>query len=197
MNQIPPPRLYSVPSSPTDQVADSRVFHLSEDPSITRFVPHVPRTNPDAQAAVWAIDRVHAPLYWFPRDCPRVTAWPRTPTEAEAFRSSFHTDAWRVHGAELAWLDRIRRITLFRYEFDASDFRPWADAIGQFVCDHPVEPLGVEPMGDLLEAHVQVGIELRFVPSLWHLQDLAVDDRWDFSLVRMSNARPRPADHWP
>jgi hypothetical protein len=34
-------------------------------------------------------------------------------------------------------------------------------------------------------------IELRLVPSLWPLHDLAVSDRWDFSIVRMRNARPR------
>ena len=28
-------------------------------------------------------------------------------------------------------------------------------------------------------------------PSLWPVRDLAVSDRWDFSLVRMANAQPR------
>ena len=49
----------------------------------------------------------------------------------------------------------------------------------------------VEPVGDLLAAHAGAGIELRIVPSLWPLHDLAVSDRWDFSIVRMRNARPR------
>lgn len=55
-----------------------------------------------------------------------------------------------------------------------------------------VTPLAVEPVGDLLTAHVAAGIELRVVPSLWPLRDAAVDDRWDFSLVRMANAGVRP-----
>lgn len=38
------------------------LYHFSEDPSIERFVPHVPRTNPTHPPAVWAIDEVHAPL---------------------------------------------------------------------------------------------------------------------------------------
>ena len=29
------------------------------------------------------------------------------------------------------------------------------------------------------------------MPSLWPLHDLAVSDRWDFSIVRMRNAAPR------
>ena len=51
------------------------LFHFSEDPTLQRFVPHVPRTNPAHEPAVWAIDDDHAPLYWFPRACPRITAW--------------------------------------------------------------------------------------------------------------------------
>ena len=34
-----------------------------------------PATNPDQPPMVWTIDEVHAPLLWFPRDCPRITFW--------------------------------------------------------------------------------------------------------------------------
>lgn len=167
------------------------LFHFSEDSTIERFVPHVPRTNPTQAPAVWAIDAEHAPLYWFPRDCPRVTAWPRTDAEIDGFQRAFATTARRVHAIELAWLDRVRSTALYCYRFDAATFRPWVEASGQWISDSVVEPLGVEPVGDLLEHHVDARIELRLVPSLWPLHDLAVSDAWDFSIVRMSNARPR------
>ncbi len=52
-------------------------------------------------------------------------------------------------------------------------------------------------MGDLLDAHAAAGIELRVVPSLWPLHDAVAygpgaSTTWDFSIVRMRNARPRP-----
>ena len=53
----------------------SALYHFSEDPSIERFVPHVPVTNLQHAPAVWAIDAEHSPLYWFPRDCPRAAVW--------------------------------------------------------------------------------------------------------------------------
>ena len=167
------------------------LFHFSEDPAIERFVPHRPRTNPSHPPAVWAIDRNHAPLYWFPRDCPRVTAWPRDASEQDAFREAFVTTAARVHAIELAWVERMRSARLYRYAFDPTDFVPWPVASGQWVSDHAVTPIAVEPMGDLLDAHMDAGIELRLVPSLWPLHDLAIDDRWDFSIVRIGNAAPR------
>lgn len=168
------------------------LFHFSEDPTIERFVPHVPRTNPSHPPAVWAIDEAHAPLYWFPRDCPRVTAWPRNESEVDGFRTAFTTSAPRLHAIELAWSERFRSTTLSCYRFDSSSFRPWTDASGQWISDTAVEPIGVDPVGDLLDRHVEAGIELRFAPSLWPLHDLAISgDAWHFSIVRMSNAQPR------
>lgn len=167
------------------------LFHFSEDPAIERFVPHVPATNPAHAPAVWAIDESHAPLYWFPRDCPRVTAWPRDDREGVAFRAAFHTGAVRVHATESGWLATMRSTVLYRYAFDAAGFERWADANGQWVSRVEVEPIDVAPVGDLLDLHVAAGIELRFVPDLWPIHDLAVSDDWDFSIVRMRNARPR------
>lgn len=167
------------------------LYHFSEDPTIDVFVPHVPRTNPSQRPSVWAIDDDHAPLYWFPRDCPRVTVWGRDHEELSALRSAFVTSAERVHAIEAAWLGRMRQATLYRYTFDRASFLPWEDASGQWVSDVPVRPIGIAPVGDLLDAHVARGIDLRLVPSLWPLHDLALSGTWDFSIVRMANAGPR------
>ena len=169
------------------------LHHFSEDPSLTRFDPHVPATNPDHRAGVWAIDSEHAPLYWFPRDCPRVTAWPRTAAETARFRAAWTTTAARVHAVEHRWFDRMRTTTLFRYDLPADDFAPWPEASGQWFADVTIEPVAVVRLPDLVTLHTDAGIELRLVPSLWPLRDLAVSDEWDFSIVRMHNAAPRPA----
>lgn len=41
-----------------------------------------------------------------------------------------------------------------------------------------VEPIAVEPVGNLLDAHMGAGIELKGLPSLWPLHDLIGSDRW-------------------
>lgn len=174
------------------QLRPSTLFHFSEDPTIQQFVPHVPRTNPTHSPAVWAIDEQHAPLYWFPRDCPRVTAWPRTDAERGVFRAAFCSAADRIHAIELDWLETLRTTTLYRYALDSSAFERLIDANGQWITTSMVEPTDMQAVGDLLDAHVVAGIELRVVPSLWPLHDLAVSDAWDFSIVRMGNARTTP-----
>jgi hypothetical protein len=170
------------------------LFHFSHDPLIERFAPHVPATNPSQPPLVWAIDAEHAPLYWFPRDCPRVTAWPRSETEQELFQAAFCTVAWRVHAIELEWLPILESTVLYRYRFEPSAFRPWVEASGQWVSDSLVEPLEIERVDDLIGCHVAAGIELRAVPNLWPLRDLATAGPWDFSIVRFQRASPRP-DH--
>ncbi len=164
------------------------LHHFSEDGGIERFRPHVPRTNPDHPPAVWAIDTAHAPLYWFPRDCPRVTAWPRDDVERADYERVLGTTARRVHAIEIGWLDRMAAVELFRYDFDASPFDPWPEASGQWTTDRTIEPVAVEPVGDLIAQHRAAGIELRLLPALGPFARLVQDERWDFSIVRLAAA---------
>jgi hypothetical protein len=160
-------------------VAPSVLLHFSEDPSIEVFRPHVPATREAGhEPLVWAIDEDHAPLYWFPRECPRVTWWP--PGEPSR----------RTHAVEWAWLDRVRATRLFAYSFDPDSFERWPDAVGHWVSRATVVPVGVSPVGDLLERHASAGIELRLVPNLWALHRWVVASGCEFSSVRLANAQP-------
>jgi hypothetical protein len=163
------------------------LHHFSEDDSIRLFEPHVPRTNPSQPPAVWAIDAEHAPLYWFPRDCPRIAAWPSDQADRNEFERAFCTTAWRLHVMEFAWLKAMESTALYRYDFDASEFEPWADASGQWISHTRVQPIGCGPVGDLLERHRAARIELRLVDSLFPTAEMAASDLWEFSIVRMTN----------
>jgi len=85
----------------------------------------------------------------------------------------------------------MRIAQVYRYEFDSRGFEPWEAANGQWICDSDVVPQSVTAVGDLLGAHADASIELRIVPSLWPLHDVAVAGDFDFGMVRMHNARPR------
>lgn len=168
-------------------MANALLHHFSEDPSIERFVPHVPKTNPSQQPAVWAIDTEHSPLYWFPRDCPRATAWPRGDDGRADFERTLATTATRLHAIEYSWLRRMRTATLYRYDFEPTTFEPWEEAHGQWISRAAVQPATVTRVGNLLDAHASAGIELRVLVDLWPLVELMSDDRWDFSHVRLAN----------
>lgn len=168
------------------------LLHFSEDPAIEVFRPHVAPTSAETEPLVWAIDEERAPLYWFPRDCPRIAYWPSPTTSPGVLELFFaHTGARRVHAMESDWLERMRAVELFVYSFDPEPFEVGG---GFYVARTDVRPLSVEPVGDLLALHAEAGIELRVTPSLRPLRDaiVALHERdpkaLHFSMVRMRNA---------
>src|SRR5579862_1459369 len=104
---------------------ESQLYHYSEDPTIERFVPRSPAARPEVEPFVWAIDAEHSPLYYFPRDCPRVSYWP-LPETTTADRQRFFgaVEARMVIAIEWAWFDRLRSARLARYRLPAETFEP-------------------------------------------------------------------------
>lgn len=159
----------------------------SVDPEVH---PTCPSLEPDAGTIGLGDRRDALPAVLVSRACPRVAAWPRTTVGQVAFREAFCTTARRVHAIELSWLAVLSTTALYRYRFDAAAFRPWSEASGQWITDQAIKPIDVERMPDLAQCHVNADIELRAMPSLWPIRDLACSGPWDFSVVRFTNARP-------
>ena len=165
------------------------VYHYSEDGTIRRFAPHVPQSNPGHPASVWAIDEEHSPLYWFPRFCPRISVWARDDDEQVRFTTLFASEASRIVAAETDWMLRVRDAKLYRYAFDADQFRPSPEADGQFITDHVVHPQKVALIDDLLALHAAAGVEVRFTPRLGALMDRILESGLPFSFVRIRDAK--------
>lgn len=172
-----------------------QVLHFSEDPTITRFVPHVAATAQQPAAYVWAVDHARAPDYWFPRQCPRALAWvSQRTTDADRDRVIGAGCGDRVHAIEYGWLEAMRTVRLYAYRLPSAPFVPFDAAVPHaHVAVEPVEPLGPpEPVGDLLRCHADAGIQLRVLPNLWPFWDQVVGSTVEFSGIRLRNARPRP-----
>ena len=172
-----------------------QLFHFSDAGGIKVFTPRpVKVATPQAEGRewlndplVWAIDDWHAPMYLFPRDCPRVFAWPTDATTApdrQAFTAI--TSCRMVAHIEKRWFDRLSRAKLFRYTLPADGFESLDDA-GMWVARNAVTPTSVERIEDLPRALERAGVELRILPSLQTLQPL-----WSTSLhvsaIRMRNS---------
>lgn len=168
------------------EVDPEHLWHFSEDPTIERFLPHVPATNPEMPPMVWTLDDMHAPLFWFPRDCPRITFWADDGSPPDRLGP---TTARRVHAIEEGWLARVQECELWVYRFAVDGFEPWPDADGYWVSDVAHAPVDVVPVGDLLERHRERGIELRVLPDLRELRHQVIDSGYRFSMCRMANIR--------
>ena len=171
------------------------VLHFSEDPTIAEFSPHVAQTSTDPAPYVWAVDEVQAPAYWFPRQCPRATAWRTARTTADDQQRVLGPIAERVHVIEYGWLHRMQTAKVFAYRFHVADFEPYGDPAEPhaFVARRPVCPLGpAEAVGDLLSLHREAGIELRLTDSLLAWWDTVVGASIGFSGIRLANVQSPP-----
>jgi hypothetical protein len=165
------------------------VYHFSEDSTLRRFAPHVAPSNPSHPPAVWALDDEHAPLYWFPRDVPRISCWAYDGEQQQILTERFATEAHRICAAEQSRLDQIRSTRIYRYTFDAAEFEPWPEADGQYFATDVVYPREVDVIDDLLGAHCAAGVELRLTPRLGVLMDAMLASGLPFSFVRIRDAQ--------
>jgi hypothetical protein len=164
------------------------LWHVSEDPAIERFQPHVSATAASREPSVWAVDTRHLPLYWFPRECPRGTFWAEgttTPKDAELLCESS-----RVHLVETGWVERMRTARVVAYKLPEETFAPDPKVGGYWLSREPVAPIDVLELGDLVARHERSGIELRAVPSLWPIWNRVVTSTLEFSGIRLHNALP-------
>jgi hypothetical protein len=177
---------------PYDGEGPPALWHFSEDPSLTRFRPRAPAASGTTAPLVWAVDTRHAPLFWFPRDCPRGCIWPvRTTTAEDRERFFGQSAAARVHVVEAHWLGRLRECRLYAYRLPLGLFRPH-EVGGYWVADEPVEAVDLEIIEDLLGRHATAGIELRVTPSIWPFWRRVVSSTVEFSGSRLRNSAPHP-----
>jgi Family of unknown function (DUF6886) len=163
------------------------LWHVSEDDSIRRFEPH--RRPPHAldERLVWAVDTRHLPLYWFPRDCPRVTFWAGSETaEVDVVRFLDGDPMLRSHVVEPGWLDAMRAVRVVAYRLPEETFEPW-DRF--WISRAAVEPLEVVELGDLAARHERAGIRLGADDDLLGLWREVAASTLDYSGIRLRDAR--------
>jgi hypothetical protein len=165
------------------------LYHFSEESDIAVFAPRPSRLGFDC---VWTIDEKHAPLYFFPRECPRVAFW-ATPETTESDKERYGTN--RVLAIESNWLERVRSTHLFVYRFDATPFVSYTHespgthlATDTIVPIVPIVPIDVTPVGDLLEKLAGSGWELRLMSTLKPLWEPLIQSTMHFSGIRLRNA---------
>ena len=177
------------PAPPYRDEGPHALWHVSENPEIGRFEPHVSATAAEREPLVWAIDTRHLPLYWFPRECPRGTFWADAETSPED-AARLLGDAARVHAIEESWLDRMRTAAVFAYRLPEEHFEPHPEVGGYWISRAPVEPIETELLDDLVGRHRRAEIELRVLPNLWPLWNDVVASTLEFSGMRLRNAEP-------
>lgn len=174
-----------------DRLKSFRLYHISEDPSISRFEPRPSPSHYDniTGNVVFAVTDTLLHNYLLPRDCPRVTFYPGHDTsqqDKDVFLGENAPDY--VVAIEHKWVDVIKQTTLYCYEFLADRFVLLDEVAGYYVSYEAVTPISVRPIDNLIEEFPARGVELRILPVLFPLAMDIRESTLQFSLIRMRNA---------
>ena len=171
----------------------TKLFHVSDRDDIVRFNPRVAPSDPNARIGVWAIDEDHLGNQLLPRDCPRVcfrTGQSTSPQDIGRFL--FGDAAARVIAIEAAWWQRVTRATLWVYELPAEPCTLLDEVAGYYLAETSVTPIDRREVSDIPVAIIELGYELRVMPTLWPLREAVITSTLALSVIRWRNAGPSP-----
>ena len=172
-----------------------RLFHVSEEGDIARFVPRTPARNDLDQSTplVWAIDEYRLANYLTPRNCPRVTYHIGRHTRESDIAAYFSSkNATHVVAIESKWFDAMSKACLYLYEFDAGGFELQDEAAGYYVAKTEQNPIARHRIDNLFGALFARNVEVRIMDHLWDLADAIQSATLNWSFCRMDYAQPRP-----
>ncbi len=170
-----------------------RLFHVSEEDNISIFHPRLP-TRADLDPTVgliWAIDEARLPNFLTPRNCPRVTYHVNENSSREDVEHFFSEGCRHVVAIEQDWLDRMRKTTLYLYEFDPAGFALQDAIAGYYVATESQTPIAVHKVSDCFTALLERGVEVRILDELWTLAEEVRASSLPFSLCRMAYAKKK------
>lgn len=171
----------------TGRAPAGEVWHFSEDPHISRFLPHLAPTSTHEGAYVWACKPERCPDYWCGRQTPRAMAW-RVPgcDEAEA-DGLLGRGVQRLHVIEHDSLASMEQARLFAYRFDAAGFHELEGFA--MVAETEQIPLGPPlALPSPWELHRQAGIPVMVVANLFDWWSQIIHTDLGFSGIRLKNS---------
>lgn len=164
------------------------LFHISENPNIEVFRPISPKTDPDADAVVWAVEEAHVPAYWFPKECPRLCCWRESNQPLNGVAQQLLGEVgMRLHAIEERWYSRFRLCRLFVYRFAQEGFTLQLREAGYWTARTEVRPLSVTPLGNLVTKHSVEGILLRAEPDLRILIEMVARSGLKYAVLKKKN----------
>jgi hypothetical protein len=165
------------------------LYHISETPGIKKFTPKRSLRKP--KNLVWAISEDKLHNYLLPRNCPRVTFFPKQDSNpADINRLLGRSNVKAVIAIEKKWVSIIKKTTLYKYEFNSKDFVLEDECAGYYVSETTQKPISVTTINNILDELLKYNIELRILPSLWKIREGVIKSSLDFSIIRMRNATP-------
>jgi len=167
-----------------------RLFHISEEADIKKFIPRVPSRNDvnKPKGLVWALNERCLPNYLTPRDCPRVTYHAAKGSAAADAVKFFSSSSRHCVAIEAGWHQKMLETSLYAYEFDVANFYLQDECAGYYVSEQTEIPIAVTKYENLYDELFKRNVEVRILSNLWELGRAVQKSSLNWSLCRMANA---------
>jgi hypothetical protein len=164
-----------------------KLYHISETPGIKEFVPK--QSLRKQKNLVWAISEEKLHNYLLPRDCPRVTFFPKPDSDpADIRRLIGLKNIKAVIAIEKKWIPIIKVTTLYKYEFNPKGFVLEDKCAGYYVSEKTQKPISVTTIYNIQDELLNYNVKLKILPSLWKIREKIIKSSLGFSIIRMQNA---------
>lgn len=169
-----------------------RLFHVSEESNIDKFIPRIPKRKEmdQSKGLVWALTEPALPNFLTPRDCPRIGYRVNEKTTQEDISNFFSSSSRHCVAIEHGWHAKMLETALYVYEFDIANFYPGG---GFYVSEQTEIPISVAKYEDLYDELFKRDVEVRILDNLWELGEAVKKSSLTWSLCRMGNAKPKSA----
>lgn len=177
-----------------------RLFHVSEESNIEKFIPRIPARKEldQSKGLVWALNEKCLPNFLTPRDCPRVAYHAIEKTTQEDIAKFFSSTSRHCVAIENDWYKIMAKTILYLYEFDTSNFnrqninfKLQDEVAGYYISEQTEFPMSVIKIDDLFGELFKRDVEVRILNNLWELGESVQKTTLNWSLCRMRNAKPK------
>jgi len=170
-----------------------RLFHVSEESNIDKFVPRVPKREDmdKSNGLVWALSEKCLPNFLTPRNCPRVAYYTNEKTTQDDITKFFSSSSRHCVAFENGWYEKMVKTTLYLYEFDTLNFKLQDEVAGYYVSKQIETPISVIRFNDLFSELFERNVEVRILDNLWTLCDAVQQSTLNWSLCRMAYAKQK------
>lgn len=169
-----------------------RLFHVSEESNIEKFVPRIPyRKDVDqSKGIVWSLTEEQLPNWGTPRDCPRVCYRAVKESKQDDIYKFFSSSFRHCVAIEHDWHQRMLDTTLYIYEFNTENFY-FDECAGFYVSKKTETPISITRHENLYAELFKRKVEVRILENLWELGEAVKESSLKWSLCRMANAKPK------
>jgi len=167
-----------------------RLFHISDDKNIEKFIPRESKAIWNYQKYVWSISEDKIQNYLLPRDCPRICLkMNKLLTIGYCIEELELKQYENIIFAPESWEKKIENSILYRYEFSSKYFKV-IDKIAEYYVSEKVEiPIEVRIINNCFEALGKTKTKLILLEgnSMNKVKENVINNTNEFSIIRWSN----------